>query len=146
MMVLFLVSAPISFLNVLNEIAALDLAGGGANFLSVIDAHQRDALAYLFLNLHDDGNMVAQIFWGLWLFPLGLLVWRSGFIPRVIGALVMASGVGYLIGAAATLVAPRWLGGLDSFSTVLETGEPVLVLWLVAVGARGRAAGAVPAT
>jgi len=82
MAILLLVSIPISLLNVLNEIAALVLVSG-ANFLSVFETRQLDALAYVFLRLHGQGFVVAQIFWGLWLFPFGILVIRSGFIPRV---------------------------------------------------------------
>src|SRR5215470_13230402 len=65
MMVLIMLSFPISLLNVVNEIAALNLAVGGvgSNFLSVFDAPQRDALAYLFVRVHFQGIMVAQIFW-----------------------------------------------------------------------------------
>src|SRR5205814_9454084 len=78
MVILFLVSIPISLLNVLNDIAALILVSG-ADFLSVFEKRQLDALAYLFLRLHIQGFVVAAIFWGLWLFPFALLVIRSGF-------------------------------------------------------------------
>src|SRR5579862_737174 len=77
-----LVSVPIVFINVLNEIAALLLATR-AEFLRVFDGVQLDALALLFYRLHGQGLNVASIFWGLWLFPFGVLVMRSGFIPRV---------------------------------------------------------------
>jgi len=88
MVTLFLISVPISFLNVLNEIAALTLMHG-AGFLSVFERPQRDALAMLFLGLHDHGIGVAAIFWGLWLFPFGILVMRSGFFPRILGLLLI---------------------------------------------------------
>src|SRR3979409_1235778 len=83
MVTLILVAIPIALLNELNAIAALVLVRG-ADFLSVFDKPQRDALAMLFLNLHSYGFDVAAIFWGLWLFPLGLLVYRSGFFPRIL--------------------------------------------------------------
>src|SRR5712692_1264685 len=74
LMVIFsLLSVPIMFLNVLNDIAALVLVSG-ADFLSVFEKHQLDALAYLFLRLHGHGLLVDSIFWGLWLFPFGILV------------------------------------------------------------------------
>ena len=79
-----LVSVPIMFINVLNEIAALILVNG-ADFLSVFSKSQLDALALLFLRLHEQGTEIVQIFWGLWLFPYGILVIRSGFIPRLLG-------------------------------------------------------------
>ncbi len=82
------VSASVCFLNVLNDIAALILFQG-ADFLSVFDKPQRDALGMLFLRLHSYGIFIAEMFWGLWLFPFGLLVFRSGFLPRFIGVWLM---------------------------------------------------------
>jgi hypothetical protein len=73
-----LVSAAVGFLNTLNNIAALILFRS-ADFLSVIDKPQRDALGMLFLRLHTQGNFINELFWGLWLLPFGLLVFRSGF-------------------------------------------------------------------
>ncbi len=87
-----LLGLPIVFLNVLNDIAALVLVGG-ADLLSAFDKRQLDALAYLFFRLHSQGIIVASIFWGLWLFPFGILVIRSGFIPRVIGFLLFVAGL-----------------------------------------------------
>lgn len=140
MALLGLVPIPIMFVNVLNEVAALMLARG-LDDLSVFDRAQLDALAMLFVKLHGQGVQVAAVFWGLWLFPLALLVWRSGFIPKAVGALVMAAGVGYLLGAVGTLVAPQGLAVLGSLTLVLEAGEAVLVLWLVVFGARPASAG-----
>lgn len=137
MMVLFLVSAPISFFNIVNEIAALDLAGaGGANFLSVVDAHQRDALALLFLNLHDAGNMVAQIFWGLWLFPFGICVMRSGFIPRFLGVLLLIAAPGYVASSVGELVLPRYAPAIGKVTSVLTLAELPIIFWLVIWGAK----------
>ena len=84
MLTLILVAIPMAFLNELNAIGALVLVRG-ADFLSLFEQPQRDALAMLFLNVHGYGFDVAGIFWGLWLFPLGLLVYRSGFLPRILG-------------------------------------------------------------
>ena len=82
MVTFVLVSVPISFLNVLNEIAALELLSG-ASFLGVFQKSQLDALVMVFLNLHSDGLDVVNIFWGLWLFPFGVLVYIFGsFSPN----------------------------------------------------------------
>ena len=147
MMVLFLISAPISFINVLNELAALDLAGGGAvaNFLSVIDPHQRDALAFLFLRLHDGGNMVAQIFWGLWLFPFGICVLRSGFIPRFLGVLLMFAGVGYVASSFGELVVPQYAQAIGQVTGILTLLELPIIFWLLIWGAKPQRAAASPA-
>ena len=132
-----LVSVPIVFVNVLNDIAAEALASG-ANFLSVFEQPQRDALAYLFLHLHGRGISVASIFWGLWLFPFGMLVMRSGFIPRFLGVLLFIAGVGYLVSSFATLVLPRYAPLVSTVTSPLLIAELPIIFWLVIWGARTR--------
>src|SRR5437016_9552109 len=107
MVTLIVVSIPIAFLNELNSIAALVLVRG-ADFLSVFEKPQRDALAMLFLNLHGHGFDVAGILWGLWLFPLGLVVYRSGFIPRVFGVLLMLNTVTFPVNSLVAVVLPEY--------------------------------------
>ncbi len=135
-----LVSVPIVFLNVLNEIAALVLVGG-ADFLSVFDKRQLDALAYLFVRLHSQGIVVASIFWGLWLFPFGTLVIRSGFIPRWLGILLYLAGIGYLITSFNAVVVPQLPPVFGQLAGVLELGEVPIILWLVIWGAKERPTG-----
>ena len=137
MVTLLLVSVPISLLNVLNEIAALVLVSGAA-FLSVFEKSQLDALAYLFLRLHSQGLFIAEIFWGLWLFPYGMLVMRSGFIPRVLGVLLIIAGSGYLVSAFTSLLLPRHAHQVSRFAMILEAGELPIVLWLLIWGAKAR--------
>jgi hypothetical protein len=134
-----LVSVPIMFVNVLNEIAASTLMRG-ADFLAAIDGPQREALGYLFLRLHSRGVDVASIFWGLWLFPFGLLVIRSRFLPRVLGYLLLVAGVGYLAAATAKLVLPQYVGAIGKVALPLEMGELPIILWLAIRGAREPAA------
>ena len=130
-----LVSVPIVFLNVLNDIAALILVSG-ASFLSVFEKPQLDALAYLFIRLHGQGIIVAAIFWGLWLFPFGILVIQSGFIPRALGVLLMIAGVGYLASSFTTLVLPQYQRFVGPFATILELGELPIIFWLLIWGAK----------
>lgn len=132
-----LVSVPIVFVNVLNEIAAMVLVSG-ADFVSVFEKPQRDALAYLFVRLHEHGLVVASIFWGLWLFPLGMLVIRSGFFPRVLGVLLMLAGIAYVVSAGTTLTLPRYADLVDQVVMVLYFGELPFILWLMIRGARHR--------
>ena len=139
MVTLFVVSVPISFLNVLNDVAALILARG-ADFLSVFDKGQLDALVLLFLRLHNYGLLVAQIFWGLWLIPFGLLVMRSGFIPRVLGIFLMIACLGYLASSFTPLLLPEYARLVSRFATVLELGE-LSVLWLLIWGAKAQPLG-----
>jgi hypothetical protein len=87
LMVMFvLVGVPIVMLNELTQLAVLPLLSG-ADYLAVFTTEQLHALVLLFLNLHKQGLNIAQIFWGLWLFPMGYLVFKSGFIPRILGML-----------------------------------------------------------
>jgi hypothetical protein len=130
-----LVSVPIMFVNVLNEVAALVLVSG-ADFLDVFDRPQLDALAYLFLRLHGQGITVTSIFWGLWLFPFGMLVIRSGFIPRVFGVLLMIAGSAYLASAFATLVVPEIAPLVNEVAGPLEIAEVPIIFWLVIWGAK----------
>jgi hypothetical protein len=134
MLVLILLSFPISFVNVLNELAALNLARGGA--LSALDPHQRDALAYLFMWLHGRAYVVAQIFWGLWLFPFGICVIRSGFIPRFLGVLLMIAGVGYPVSSFTSLVLPQYADAVSRVTMILAFGELPIIFWLLIWGAK----------
>lgn len=132
-----LVSVPIVFVNVLNDAAALLLVSG-ADFLAVFGKLELDALAYLFVRLHSQGITVASIFWGLWLFPFGLLVIRSRFIPPVLGYLLMIAGVGYLASAFTTLVLPHFAPLVNKVALLLELGELPIIVWLAIWGARPR--------
>lgn len=97
LMVLFaLVGVPIAMLNEINQSAVLLLLSG-ADYLKVFAADQIHAQVMFFLNLHKYGGLIAVIFWGLWLFPLGLLVFKSGFLPRILGVLLMVGCFGWLI-------------------------------------------------
>jgi hypothetical protein len=117
-------------------VAALLLANG-TGFLSAFEQSQLDALAYLFLRLHSHGFLVAQIFWGLWLFPFGLLVIRSGFIPRVLGFLLIIACFGYLAASFTSLLLPRYGHLVSSVAMIAEgLGELSTVLWLLIWGAK----------
>ena len=135
LVVFSLLGLPIVFLNVLNDIAALVLVSG-ADFLSAFDKRQLDALAYLFFRLHSQGIIVASIFWGLWLFPFGILVIRSGFIPRVIGFLLFVAGFAYLASAFTSLLLPRYAHIVNQYALILEVAELPIMFWLLIWGAK----------
>jgi hypothetical protein len=136
-----LVSVPIMFLNVVNTVAALVLVSG-ASYLSAFDKAQLDALAYLFVHLHERGVNVASTFWGLWLFPFGLLVIRCGFIPRAFGYLLLVAGVGYVTGSFVALVTPQFEAAVVPVVGLLVLGELPVIFWLAIRGARTPAASA----
>ena len=90
-----LMVTPIYFLNTINDAAAL-LFAKGADFLSVFDKPQRDALVMVFLRMHGQGILANEVFWGLWLFPFGLLVYKSRFLPRILGVWLVLNCFAYL--------------------------------------------------
>ena len=137
MVILFAVSIPISCLNVLNEFAALILIRG-ATFLSVFTKPQRDALAMVFLRLHGYGFVVAAIFWGLWLLPFGVLVYRSGFIPRILGVWLIVNGFAYPAISFTALLMPQYRDLVSRVTLPLLFGEAAIMLWLIIVGVRQR--------
>ena len=135
MAIFLLISTPISLLAVVGEIAALIVAGGG-NFLSTFDQHQLDSLSYLFFRLHGQALVISEIFWGLWLFPFGTLVIRSGFIPRFLGYLLFIAAFGYLIDSFAVLVLPAYKQVANQIAMVLELCEIPIIFLLLIWGAK----------
>jgi hypothetical protein len=123
------------FVNVVSDAGALLLVRGG-DFLSVFDKPQRDALAMLFLKLHDRQNTAAEILWGLWLFPLATLVYRSRFLPRFLGVWLVINGFAYVIMSFTGLLLPQYQGKLFVAFQPALFGELALVLWLLIRGAR----------
>jgi hypothetical protein len=135
MVTLIVVSIPIAFANELNSIAALVLARG-ADFLSIFEKPQRDAMAMLFLRLHGQGLGVAEIFWGLWLFPLGLLVYRSRFLPRFLGVWLVFAGMAWVMLSLTGLVLPQYEDKVYTYTQPATLGEVAFMLWLVVKGAK----------
>lgn len=123
MMVLFIVLAiPIAMVNELTNGAALLLAKNGEQPLELIA---------LSLDLHEYGIQIAGIFWGLWLFPMGYLVFKSNYIPKIIGIALMIGCFGYLADSFIFLLLPDF--GV-TFAEYLFIGEVLLPLWLVIRG------------
>jgi hypothetical protein len=135
MVTLIVVSIPIAFVNELNSIAALVLVRG-ADFLSIFEKPQRDALAMLFLNLHHHGFVVAEIFWGLWLVPLGLLVYRSRFLPRFLGVWIILAGFAWVVLSLTGILLPQYQDKVDTYAQPAFFGEIAFMLWLLIRGAR----------
>ncbi len=130
MVIFFLVAVPIAMLNQLNQFAALLLLSG-ADYLTVFTADQLQALVHLFLDLHEHGISIAGIFWGLWLFPMGYLVFKSGFLPRILGVLLIIGCFGYLIDSFTFFLLPNYEVDIALFTF---WGEVLLPLWLLIKG------------
>ncbi len=128
MVILFLVGIPIAMLNELTQLAVLQLLSG-AGYLKPYATDQLQALAYLLLRVHDQGLLIAHIFFGLWLLPMGYLVFRSRFIPKIVGVLLMIAGVGYVVQSFAA-----FLGYAVNIILFTGLGELVFLLWLLIKG------------
>jgi hypothetical protein len=135
MATLIVVSVPIAFVNELNSIAALVLVRGG-DFLSAFESPQRYAAAMFFLNLHGRGFVVAEIFWGLWLFPLALLVYRSRFLPRFLGVWLALAGVAWVVVSLTGILLPQYQDNVYGYAQPAILGEIAFMLWLTIKGAR----------
>ncbi len=123
LMVLFLLlGVPIAMLNELNQLAVLLVLHG---------ASQLQVLMPLFLDLHQLGISIAGIFWGLWLFPMGYLVFKSGYLPRILGVLLIIGCFGYLIDSFAVFLIPNYKASIAMFTF---WGEVLLPLWLLIKG------------
>jgi hypothetical protein len=132
-----LMQVPIFFVNSVTDAAAL-LFVRGADFLSVFDKPQRDALAMLFLKLHHNLDLANAIFWGLWLLPFGLLVYRSRFLPRFLGPWLMLECFAWLAFSLTGFLLPGHEDKVFTYSQPLMFAELVTMFWLAIMGAKER--------
>jgi hypothetical protein len=125
---------PLFFVNTVTDAAALLFARGGS-YLSVFDKPQRDALAQLFLDLHHQLDLANLMFAGLWLFPFGLLVYKSRFLPRFLGVWLMIACASWLAFSFTGLLFPAYEDKAFLITQPIALGEVATMLWLVIVGA-----------
>lgn len=136
MVVLALLSVPISFMNLAHKLQVLDLLHQGQGMSLETGA----AAVQLQLQAYDHGIFILQVFWGLWLFPFGYLVYRSGLVPRILGILLMLGCLGYLIQVFVPLLYPgyRQWSMRSLVSLPASLGEIGTCLWLLIMGVRTR--------
>jgi hypothetical protein len=135
MVILILLVAPLAIAGAATETATLRLLHD-PRFLAGFTGAQRDGLVTLLLEFDRHGTLAVELYWGLWLLPLGVLVHRSRFLPRFLGVWLVANGAAYVI---LSLVGTLWPSAhevLFKFATPLLLGEAVLALWLVVFGGR----------
>lgn len=129
------VSVPVTFVGVAANLMALIAARGGT-FLQAFSGPQADALAMLSLRMHGQCMVVNEIFWGMWLFPFGILIIRSGFIPKIFGVLLLINGVAYIAASLSTILLPTYSGAINNWMFIPETGELWIMLWLIIKGVK----------
>lgn len=121
-------------LNMLNLFSAVLLLSG-ADYLKVFQADQLQSMAMFFLDLNKSGFMIAQLFFGAWLFPLGYLVFKSGYLPRILGIVLMVECFAWLMFPLQFFLFPS--GVISTLSSAVGfIGEFGLMLWLVIMGAK----------
>lgn len=137
MVLLAVISVPVFFINVQNLFTVLSLVND-TNHLLGFSAAQIPSQVMLLLEQYDNGMRVVHIFSGLWLFPFGYLVFTSGFLPKMLGVLLMAGCLGYLINFTGHTVIPGYSDmGISSYiSLPASIGEIGTCLWLLFVGTK----------
>src|SRR5207244_6669383 len=138
MVAFVLVSAAVGFVNTLNDIAALILFRGD-EFLTVFDQVRREALGMLFIRLHSQGQFIDEIFWGLWLFPFGLLVFRSGFLPRFLGIWLIIACLAWIALSITAQFFPTHYSAAFAWLQPAFFAEMAIMLWLLIRGATVKA-------
>ena len=140
MVVLVSVGVAVALANTLNRFAPLVLIGDSES-LSAFTRPQLEALALATLQYRRSGSLLPLGFWGLWLFPFGLLVIESRFLPRILGVLIIVAGAGYCATSAGSLLWPEHRGTINRYMTPLYFGEVPIIFWLLIKGAKPLPAG-----
>jgi len=131
----------INFINAaMDGIAMLLLRGD--DFSAVFEKPQRDALAFVFLRLHHQVDVAAEVLWGLWLIPLAILIWQSRFLPRLLAVWLSIAGVSYLALSFTGELLPQFYDTVFRIGSPARIGEVAFLLWLLIMGAKAPAANA----
>ncbi|HET9940816.1 MAG TPA: DUF4386 domain-containing protein [Candidatus Eisenbacteria bacterium] len=108
----------------------------GESYLSAFTKPQLDALVMGSILWGNNLARILTIFWGLWLFPFGILTIKSGYFPKILGYLLFASGVGYVVTSVTIIAFPEHIAAVSRVMSPLYFGELGMVLWLPFMGAR----------
>lgn len=136
MLVLVILATGITCLSALFELEGLRVATGAVD-LGAFGAMGSNAMVLLFLDAQHYGLLIAQIFFGLWLAPLGYLAYRSGWFPKALGLVLVAACASYLVDLLAAFLFPDLGKAIHGFATILPAiAEPSMVLYLLVVGVR----------
>src|ERR1022692_1651944 len=130
------IGAGITLLNAVFEFEGLRAATGAVNLASLGPAGSH-AQVLLLLDTQHYGFLIAQIFFGLWLVPLGYLAYKSGWFPKALGVLLIVGGACYLVGMLAAFLIPDSGQKINTFITIPSTiAEISMVVYLLVIGAR----------
>lgn len=136
MVVFVVIAVAIICLNMVHQLGAILVATDPA-YAAAFGVQGSEALVLLLLELQHHGYLIAQIFFGLWLFPLGLLAYRSRMFPRLLGQLLMVASVGYLLDVALQFLAPELAAVVNPVLIVLfAVSEGAMLVYLLVRGVR----------
>ncbi len=137
MLVLVAASVPISYIAMAQKVEVLDIARGSGDF-AALAASERPAAVAEMLNAYSAYTSMAEIFWGLWLIPFGMLVLKTRYIPRLLGLLLVLGGLGYIANDFGPMLFPAYKGTMayDIASMPSSFGEIGAALWLLIFGAK----------
>ena len=137
MVLLAIISVPMYFLNAQNELSILSLINN-PDYLKGFSLEQLQSQVMLHILQYDNGMRLIHVFSGLWLFPFGFLVYKSNFLPKFFGILLMLGCLGYLINFTGRLLIPEYsdLGISSIISLPASIGEIGICLWLLIIGAK----------
>lgn len=134
MVTLIAVMTAVAYLNALNQFSALAIATS-PEYTRTFGQAGANALVMTFADIQDNGLGALELFWGLWLLPLGYLVIKSGWFPKAIGILLLIAGASWIGHFLVLFLAPD-LGVIRSVLSFGTMGEIVFILWLLIMGAR----------
>jgi hypothetical protein len=136
MLVFVVIAVAITCLSAVFEYEGLQVVTGAVDMTSLGTAGS-NAVALLMLDAQHYGLLIAQIFFGLWLAPLGYLAYKSGWFPKALGIMLIAACASYLIDFLAAFLVPDIGKAIHGFAVILPTiAEPWMVLYLLVVGVR----------
>ena len=131
---LVIVQIPVVFIMDAFSITSLMILKG--EILKTFELTQRQDLAMLFLRINDYGVLTLEMFWGLWLFPLAILVYRSRFLPRFLGVWLMINGFALVVLCFTSLLLPQYKDIVYKIAFPAMLGEVAFMLWLLIKGAK----------
>ncbi|MFV0604418.1 MAG: DUF4386 domain-containing protein [Niabella sp.] len=142
MVILALLSVPLSFNNLQHKYAALMLTEK-VPFMQSESIEGIQSKLMFSLHQYNDGLLLTTVFWGLWLFPLGMLVYRSGFVPKFLGVLLMLGCIGYLINFTGNTLFDNYNKiGIGKYIGILPSvAEISICFWLLFFGLKGKSNG-----
>jgi hypothetical protein len=128
-----LIGIAVLAINSLNHLAPLIFLGGG-NYLSAFETNQLQTFALMSLRMHARGYLISGVFFGIYMLMLGYLIYRSGFLPRILGALMAVGGLSFLTNSFAIFLLPTLVARLPDVGMLGGIAELALSLWLMAMG------------